>query len=275
MKTKERVLKFLQENITYSYNAPTIFRHLKGKIPINTIRSDLKRLYEDKTINKIDHGFYQAKVDFETIDVLENPPTLLHAITITLDSPKLQKLGQGAINDNCRFKAWNDFLMWLECEGFIAKKYNVHGEKQQYTKRIYYHDRDVAITIHDNCRIILHFGCSQHPMNHNEFKDFYCYVCGYLSELSPFCNEFVTEIGINKDYSELQVTDFRSLRLKDFDNAWMQIYNKESIQRVRFECHLNPKPVLSVRDAFLMLDSLSNPFRNYSTGSVDEKRDVV
>lgn len=274
MKARDSIKKFLEQNIRYSYNAPSIHRHLKGHIPLNTIRSELRRLYNDDKINLVGRGFYQAKVKKSNIDLLENPPTMLHAITIICDSPKLQKLRQGLTSHSCRFNTWLDFLEWLEVEQFEVYSYS-KGDKKQYSKIIWYDDRDIHLSIHNNCKIDIYIGCSKHPVDYFEFRDIYNRVNGYLNCISPFVNEYVTQIGINKDFKEFDLDGVNSLRLRDFSNAWFQIYRKESIQRVRFECHLTPKPRLGLRDAYFILDGFSRPVGNGFVQREDERRDVA
>lgn len=252
------IKKFLQNNIRYSYNAPTIYRKLNGKIPLNTIRIELKRLCDRGEIRRVSRGFYQAKVDMETINLLENPPTLLHAITIVADVPKLQKRVQGTSRSN--FKRM-DFLEWLEQSGFVILKYNDKSERRRYSKVVWFDDRDVHIHVHvDNATVTIYFGCSKHPLSYLEFRDLYNRVYGFLEPITPFVNERVTQIGINKDFREFDLDGVNSIRLRDFANAWFQIYRKESIAAVRFECHLNTRPVLSLQDAYFILESFSRPF---------------
>ena len=62
-----------------------------------------------------------------------------------------------------------------------------------------------------------------------------------------------------------------SIRLRDFANCWWQIYRKETIQCVRFECHLNPKPVLKLGEAYSILESFSNPFGRNGSSKVDDE----
>jgi len=267
MNVKKKLLSFLQQNIRYSYNAPTIFQHFKGQIPVNTIRSELKRLYEEKKINKPSRGFYRAKVDRDTIDLIENPPTMLHAITINANSPKLQKLGQGPLPHNCRFNTKMDFLEWLESNNFKQKKYHGCSSKLQFYKTFWFDDRDVVVNIHDKGVVVFHFGCSKHPVSYFEFRDIYNRLLGLIDPICPLSEEVITQIGINKDFAEIELDGFRSLKLKQFVNAWFQIYQKESIERVRFECHINPRPPLNVVDAFNMIESVGNPFKN--NGRVD------
>lgn len=274
MKANKQIKQFLERNITYSYNAPSLYKQLKGKIPMNTIRSELRRLYNDDEINFVSRGFYQAKVNQSNIDLLENPPTKLHAITINCDCPKLQKLREGLTSPNCRFSSWMDFLEWLEFEKFKVSSYS-RGDKKQYSKVIWYDDRDVHLGIHQNCKIDIFIGCSKHPIDYFEFRDIYNRINGYLDCINPFVNECVSQIGINKDFKEFDLDGVSSLRLKDFSNAWFQIYRKESVQCIRFECHLNPKPKLDLRDAYTILESFSRPVSNGYVHKEDERRDVV
>jgi len=259
-KTASHQIKiFLEKNIQYSYNAPTIYQKLQGRIPLNTIRSELTRLYENGKIRKVGRGFYQAKVNKENIDLLENPPTLLHAITVICESPKLQKLRQGLTSHNYN---WMNFLEWLEKENFKANKYS-RGDKIQYSKVVWFENHDVNITIHNNSIIDIYIGCSKNPIDYHMFRDIYKSIEGYLYCITPFVNERVSQIGINKDFSTFDLDGVNCIKLKDFANAWWQIYRKESLQCVRFECHLNTtKPTLALKDAYQILESFSRPIGN-------------
>lgn len=264
MNHTERVLTFLQNNIRYSYNAPAIYRHLQGKIPLNTIHQCLKRLHENKQIIKITRGFYQAKVNTKVLNLLERPPTLLHAITICCDCPKLQKSGQGPKRHN------DDIEQWLGQNEFRFIKYNKNGNDGQWYRRFWLsEDRDVTVTLHSNGTLEMFIGCSKHPVNYLEFRDILNYIQGRIDFLAPFSNQIVTQIGINKDYKLLELDGVRKLRLKEYSNAWFQIYRKESIGSVRFESHMAPR--LELKDAFLILESLSNG----KGTKVDEFLDVV
>ena len=75
--TAEKLLLFFSQNPRYSYNAPTIYKHFHGKININTIRSELRRLHETNYLLRETHGFYRVKIDKETLFDLEQPNTLL------------------------------------------------------------------------------------------------------------------------------------------------------------------------------------------------------
>ena len=99
-------------------------------------------------------------------------------------------------------------------------------------------------------------GCSKHPINYLEFRDIFNNVMGRIDFLSPFVDCLVTQIGINKDYKLLELDGVRSIRLREYENAWFQVYKKESIGVVRFEAHVAPR--LSLKDAFLIIESLSN-----------------
>jgi len=256
--SKQKVLEFLQNNIRYSYNAKTIYRHLKGTISESTIRQNLRRLYEEKQINKIDRGFYQAKVNKKVLNILERPPTLLHAITICCDCPKLQISGQGAKRHSYK----KEILNWLKYNEFEFTSYNKNKpDVGMHIKRFWFsEDRDATVSLHSNGRMETFIGCSKHPINYLEFRDILNNIEGRMSFLSPFENQIVTQIGINKDYRQFDLSGIRSLKLKEYSNAWFQIYKKESIGSVRFESHIAPK--LDLKDAFQILESLSNGYKS-------------
>jgi len=256
-----KVLNFLQKNIRYSYNAPTIYRHLNGKIPLNTIRQILRRLTEEKKIIKLTRGFYQGKVNSKVLKILEKPPTLLHAITIKCNSLKLQKRGEGAK------RSCDNFDEWFKFNHFKFVRYNKNGSGGMWTRRFWvFEDRDCTVTVHGNGTVELFIGCSKHPINYLEFRDIYNNVMGRIDFLSPFVDSMITQIGINKDYKLLELDGVRSLRLQEYCNAWFQIYKKESIGVVRFESHVAPR--LGLRDAFLILEGLSSGKGDYDGGEL-------
>ena len=93
------ILDFLKKHPNYSYNAPTVKHELehqlKEPVNINTVRSELRRLHLQKKIVRESHGYYRINLDAESLYYLENPPTLLHGIMISMMRVrKVQNLGK-------------------------------------------------------------------------------------------------------------------------------------------------------------------------------------
>ena len=164
-------------------------------------------------------------------------------------------------------RSCDNFEDWFDFNHFKFVRYNKNGKGGMYVRRFWiFEDRDCTVTVHSNSTVELFIGCSKHPVNYLEFRDIYNNVMGRIDFLSPFVDSLVTQIGINKDYKLLELDGVRKLRLQEYSNAWFQIYKKESIGSVRFESHVAPR--LSLRDAFLILEGLSNGEDGFEGGDV-------
>lgn len=264
-KQKQKIIDFLGRNLPYSYNAPTLYKEFKGKMPINTIRSTLRRLETEKKIHRESRGFYKAKVNAETLHFLENPPTLLHGLMTSCEtSRKLQKTIQGIPSTNYK----DEIVQWFEFMGFKEATTNY-----RYYKHIWFEDREIVVTFHLKGRIDIYLNCSRHPVSYLEFRDIYNKVNGLLSYFEPFKDQRVIQIGVAKDFMQLQLDGIDSLSLKNFSNAWCRIYKKESIGATRIEHHI--KANLSLEDAIKMLATLGTPPVDNNISRPDERRDVT
>ena len=263
MNSSEQLIKFLQQNIRYSYNAPSLYKQFKGNIPMNTIRSELRRLEKKGKLLRETRGFYRFKIDEDTLHFLENPHTLLHGIMVSMNTTrKLQNGIHGIPSPNYN----NEVLDWLSSIDF--KK----STNYRFYRNLWFDDRKVTITIHLKGRIDVYLHCSNHPVSYMEFRDIFNKIEGFLLFLHPFYDQRIVEVGVAKDFMELRLDGLNSLSFKTFVNSWERIYRKESMGVTRIESHV--KTTLSLEDAIHMLERLTTPTNGY-IHKEDERRDVA
>lgn len=274
----QKLLRFLQKNLPYSYNAKTLFRSFKGDIPQSTIKTELYRLLKSNKVVKESRGFYRAKVSPELLHIIEKPPTLLHGICLVCECPKekLQKWGQGGMQQGYT----EEQLSWFKSNNFLPYyNYNKKGDKKYfvgYIRTLHHLERRITVTIYQNGKIAIYINSTKHPLSYPEFVKLLEFLNGYLHDWMPFSskNVVLSEIGLAKDYKRLRLEGVSSVSLSSFKNAWSRVYYKEDIGATRFEYHINTNLVLS--DALQVLESLNYPKTN-GNGFVrpDEKRDVA
>lgn len=232
-----KILQFLQNNPRYSYNAPTIYKHFKGSIKLSTIRCELRRLCEhkDKKIIRETHGFYRYNLDAETLYYMEQPPTLLHGIMVSMEwSRKLQKNIHGITSQTNIL----DTTTRLKNNGF---KQTEGRNKQRLFKKIHYEndpDRLITITVHLNGRLDIYLNCTNHPVNYYEFRDILKYSQGTIDFIGPFGNQKVIQFGIAKDFREIRLDGATCLTLRAFMDSWFRVYNKDQLGVTRMEQHI-------------------------------------
>ena len=219
-----KITKFLKKNPRYSYNAPTLKKETGLKI--NTIRSELRRLHEKGVLHKETHGFYRIKLDAETLYCLENPPTLLHGIMVSMDLvQKLQKGIHGITSQKCN----------LEDNGFVFKS------NKRFVKSFYFRDdvdRLVTITVHEKGRVDVYLNCSNRPVTFFEFREILVYVEAKIDFLGFFSNQRVVQFGMAKDFKEIRLEGASCLTLRIFMDNWFRVYNKERLGVTRVEQHV-------------------------------------
>ena len=259
----EKILNFLKNNPIYSYNAPTIYKKLHGEIPINSIRSELRRLCEKKLAIRELRGFYRVNISPEALYYLERPPTLLHGIMVSMNTAsKLQKAIHGITSTN--------YKKDLKNLGFKEKTNN------RLIKALYYHNditRLITITVHEKGRIDIYLNCSKQPVNYFEFRDILNFCEGKLDFLSPFLDQRVIQFGMAKDFREIRLDGVNSLTLRAFMDSWFRVYNKDQLGVTRIEQHVRCNlPV----DTFVnMFERMFLPVGNGYVHKEDERRDVA
>lgn len=266
-KCSDAILHFLKNNPRYSYNTMTLYRKLKAKYPKNTIRSELRRLCEKKHIIRIQHGFYKINISPDIMNFLEQPPTLLHGIMVSMDSIRFRKLQNSIHGIPAECCIWDE----LESCNFELRGNN------KYIKKFFYEDdsdRLVTNTVHCSTgRIDVYLNCTNHPVNYFEFRDIYSFNKANINCLRPFVNERIVELGMNKDFVSIRMEGVSALSLRVFRDHWFRIYNKERLGVLRVEQHI--KTDVSVDTFFSMFERMFIPQPINGNGRVDDRRDVT
>jgi len=263
----QRILDFLKNNPRYSYNAPTLYKMFKGEIPISSIRCELRRLHESKRIIREIHGFYRIHIDPETLYYLENPPTLLHGIMVSMNRVrKLQKTIDTIPSKSCILDV--DDVNRLRSNGFVLKSNRRFVKVFNFDDDV---DRRVTVTVHGSGRVDVYLNCSNHPVNYSEYRDIMNHVEGMVGFLGLFRDKRVVSFGEAKDFRCVRMTGCNELSLRAYMDHWFRIYNKERLGVMRVEQHIRCNvPVSSFLDMFeRMFLPVGNGFK------VDERVDVV
>lgn len=256
--TTKKVLNFLRKHVPHSFNAQTICRCLygnKSKDKINAVKVALHRLWKKKRIKRISRGFYQAKIDLSLLHQIENPPTTLHGIMLECKTTKqLQKRIDG--DGDIPIKQYTDEMLNL----FSALDFQpITNHAYRRTLR-YDKGRRITATVHLKGIVDVHIGCSENPLTFHDFLEVLAYLEGFLERLVPFSDREVVkvkQIGVGKDYKRLRLDGGKSVSLKNFKNAFAQIYYKESLGVTRFEHHLTTD--MSLDEALRSLSILTDP----------------
>lgn len=262
----QKILFFLKNNPNYSYNAPTLFKMFNGKIKLNSIRCELRRLHEQKKITREVHGFYRIRLTEDVLYNLENPPMLLHGIMVSMNRiKKLQTRIDTIPADSCSLDV--DDIDRLKTLGFRVVSNN------RFSMFFYYDNdpfRKITITVHGKGRVDIYVNCSNHPVDCPVLSNILNFCEGRLSFLGFFSEQRVVSFGMAKDFRSLKLVGCSELSLKPFMSAMWRAYNKSRLNVLRFEQHVT-KCDLPVGDLIEMFDSR---YRN-PVARVDSKEDVA
>jgi len=262
-KAHEKIIKVLKNDPIHSYNAPALKK--KTGLNLNTIHSELRRLFDKKLIVRESHGFYRIKHTAETISFLEKPPTLLHGIMVSMNMlRKLQKGIHGITADSCKLD--EDLVRF----GFVKKS------NKRFVCSFYYQDdshRLVTITVHSVGRVDVYLNCSNHPVNYFEFRDVLNFVKGKLFFLGSLVDQRVIQFGMGKDFKSIRLEGASSLSLRVFMSHWFRVYNKESLGVCRVEQHV--KCDVSVDTFVSLFERMFVPVGNDRSFKEDDFVDVA
>lgn len=212
----ERILHFLRAKAPDEFNSKAIAYALKANE--SSVRKELSRLLKrDTPVMVKDHrGFYRAKLELPEIRKrLLGKPILLHGI----------KVEGRCLNPNTKLL-------------FEA----ISTSKKHYRKRDYYtwawEGRSVSTTLHQSGFVELWLNTSSNPVDYLAFGRFRSWLEGRIPE---YIGDWeLVQVDISVDSREFNVTDFKGMRFKVFDNAWLHLYQKtEDILRI--EVSMTPR----------------------------------
>lgn len=265
--TAFKVLSIVNSNPRQQYTAKLIDQVLEGKYNyiknekrIAKIRTVLNRLANRSKIRRIKHGYFQAKVNLETISMIESPLTKLHGIKIEIK--KLEGIS-----------AQHNILDWLETKHFRAIANAKGTSLKRHTKEVGWRERWITITVHESGLVEIFISCSKNPLTYEEF----CSCCEFLDGFfEPYYfirnNAYVVQLGMGKDFEEMHLDGITCIRLHKFKNDWASIYENED-GRVRFEHHL--KLDITLEDAINIMSLISTPPKYLHDNNPDERIDVT
>lgn len=252
----KRILKLFKSDPRQEYNAITIDRFLCNKIrydrrerkeQVHQIRNELRRLTKRGLLSNPHRGFYCLRISRKTLHLLDNPPTVCHGIKL-----EATVLHPGTHHFLIQGITAQGIKNWL-----IFNKFSPTTMKR-FFRRIFWEGRFITITIHPECGLVeVWVKCSDNPLEYSHMLRLNEYLKGFMSEICPFTNVMVREIGINKDFRELRLEGVSSISLRNFMNAWSRIYFKETIGAVRIESHWTG--TISFEDCVMLIAKVNSP----------------
>jgi len=99
--------------------------------------------------------------------------------------------------------------------------------------------RVVTIIVHEMNLVEVFVETSKVPMDFPMFENFCYWLYGKMDGIVLDSAWKIVELGINADAHNLMVDGIKRISLKNWRNAWFQIYSKEK-DVVRFETHIMP-----------------------------------
>lgn len=134
--------------------------------------------------------------------------------------------------------------------GYSLARQSIH----QYRKRGIYSDsfegRVVTITVHEGGLVEVWLRTSQHTLDFPMFDHFCYWLYGKFSGIVLEHTWMLKQLGINVDMKILELDGLQKLSLKNWRNAWFQIYQKGK-DVVRAEAHVMPN--MKLQDALAVM----------------------
>lgn len=125
---------------------------------------------------------------------------------------------------------------------------------RKYRKRGIYSDsfngRVVTITVHEGGLVEVWLRASKNPLGFDEFDHFCYWVYGMFSGSVLEHSWKLSQLGINVDTHVMDLDGLQRLSLKNWRNAWFQIYQKEK-GLLRQEVHIMPD--MKLQDALTIM----------------------
>lgn len=213
----ERIIHFLRDKAPSEYNAKMIAKILN--VNYSSVRKELSRLlkHDPAPIVKEHRGFYRASTDLGVLRrQLLGKPILFHSISL-----------YGHIRNK-------DTKLIFEA---------LKEDKKVYAKRTYHNwsfeGRNVSVTYFDSGIIQIWLNASQSPLDYLGWGRYRSYLEGRFP--GEYIGDFtVKQVDVHCDMREFQVDEFKGMRVKVFDNAWLHLYQKTA-DLLRLEVSMVPR----------------------------------
>ncbi len=119
------------------------------------------------------------------------------------------------------------------------QKYRKRGIfKEQFEGRV------VTVIVHEMNLVEVFLETSRVPLDFPMFEKFCYWLYGMMNGVVLDSAWKVVQLGLNADAHRLEMSDKQKMSLREWRNAWFQMYQKEK-DVVRFETHIMPNLQLS------------------------------
>jgi hypothetical protein len=230
-------------------------KHTKDrKKPIQLIGIALNRMEKRGLIKRDMPGYYSIKITTKTKKIIEQPQTCLHNIKIIGTVRGIGNYQKGGVG--------TPQVIIKNIERFMDLNYFSEEVMKRRSLEKYWEGRLIHIAIHECGTIEITVNCSDKPLNGMEFKDMITFLKGFLSIANNLDTANLVQIHLNKDFIGMQLDGAQRVKLKYFENAYMQVYNKEELDVMRVEVCLE-KTSVPVSQALQMIEYVSFPFSRF------------
>jgi len=268
----QKILAVMKQNPKFKYNAKAIYmtlffkpdREVDKKL-LAQIRTTLNRLVKDGKIRRYKRGHFQIKPSPEIVKKLDDPDVKVHGVKIEFRLEEHNILGIDGIS------APHNITSFIDANRFEEVCNGEGKSMRRFSKKAWWEERNITFTIHDCGLIEIFCSASDNPMGLTDFFRFADFISGFLSPICKFQKNkaVLKQIGLNRDFEELQMEGVSCISVKKFLNDWCRIYQHQGV--VRYEHHL--KLDISLEDAFNSLQLLT--YSPMNGNRPDEHRDVV
>lgn len=146
-----------------------------------------------------------------------------------------------------------------KCHAANAGHSIVAASSHKYRKRGIFKEgfegRVVTIIVHEMNLVEVFLETSKVPMDFTMFEKFCYWLYGKMDGIVLEFEWRIVELGINADAHNMMTDGLKRISLKDWRNAWFQIYQKEK-DVVRFETHIMPD--LQLQDCLSIMGNFVN-----------------
>ena len=245
-KIAKKILEYLREEAPIAYYPKQIAQLINEDA--NTVRVYCNRLYSQKLIGRDLRGLYRSIFTLDDILKTENPDQKIHGIKI---EGALQKGEEGSRfcalfnRPDVRAASGNRKLIIMPFEG-----------------------RDCRLMLGDNGTIEIFLKSTKYPLSYNTFIAFTGFLRALLGDAQTEQLKLV-QIELGKDFKNWRLDGVKSIKLREFKNAWIQLY-QHSAEDMRLEVRVNDR--ISLGDAVHILQSMTE--RHYPA-MPDDKRGYI
>jgi len=225
-------------------------------------KKDLVRVYCNRLLKKGEigrdrNGWFRALYTIDDILKTESPEMRLHGIKLEGIIPETVTEDKDTSFFLLRFKDYSKRYP-ERCKG--------SGNREIY--RTDYEGRNITFQLSENNLIEISLRSTKYPINYKEFIEFIGQLKGIMgSGLFAYCNLKVVQLGLGKDFKLWEMRGVKSMKLKSFQNAYLQIYQHSDVTRI--ETHIQHR--IELGDAVHILKSMEERLLSQYSRLPDDK----